>query len=92
MKSIMTDDETSCFICGSTNWIEIHHVFNSSNRKNSTKYGLVVPLCKYCHNVAPNGVHQNAENDLKLKQMGQRAFQRVYPDKDFLKIFGKNYL
>jgi hypothetical protein len=29
---------------------------------------------------------------LMLKQMGQEAFEKHYPDKNFLKEFGRNYL
>jgi hypothetical protein len=38
------------------------------------------------------GVHFNTELDKKLKAYTQRCFKEVYPDKDFLKIFGKNYI
>lgn len=91
MKSIITDDK-HCFLCGSAQWIEIHHIFGGANRKNSTKYGLVVPLCHYCHNEPPNGVHHNKERMDQLHKIGQEKFEEVYPDLDFLKIFHKNYL
>jgi hypothetical protein len=38
------------------------------------------------------GVHFNTELDSKLKAHTQKRFNEVYPDLDFLKIFGKNYL
>ena len=81
-----------CYMCGSTNWLELHHVFNASNRNKSTKYGLVVYLCHWCHNEPPNGVHHNAERMRWLKAEGQKAFIKHYPNLDFLKIFGRNYL
>lgn len=90
--SIITNNREQCFICGSHRWIEIHHVFGAYNRKKSTEYGLVVPLCHYCHNEPPNGVHHNADNNRKLRRIGQKAFQKHYPDLDFRQIFGKNYL
>lgn len=92
MKSIITNDKSKCFICGSTRWIEIHHIFGAANRKNSTKYGLVVPLCHYCHNEPPNGVHHNEEKNKWLKRIGQQRFIENYPEEDFLKIFHRNYL
>lgn len=91
-KSIITNKKT-CFMCGSHRDIEIHHIFGGyANRKLSDRYGLVVPLCHYCHNEPPNGVHHNIENDLKLKQLGQVAFNCEYPELNFVEIFGRNYL
>lgn len=91
-KSIITHDLKHCYLCGSSNWIEIHHIFGGSNRKHSTKYGLVVPLCHYCHNEPPNGVHFNKERMTYLRKIGQKAFEVNYPEENFLKIFHRNYL
>jgi len=83
-----------CYLCGSTNWIECHHVFGGANRKISERYGYVVDLCHFCHNEPPNGIHFNRENELKLK----REFEQKFLDennatiKDFIAIFGRNYL
>lgn len=90
--SIITEDMEHCFLCGSTRWIEVHHIFSGAFRKKSTEYGLVVPLCHWCHNEAPNGVHQNYERRLYLKQVGQTIFMQKYPNLDFIKLFGRNYL
>ena len=38
-----------CFICGSGQSLERHHIFTGSRRKKSEKYGLVVYLCDTCH-------------------------------------------
>jgi hypothetical protein len=73
-------------------WLEIHHIFGGANRKLSTKYGLVVCLCHYCHNETPNGVHFNRERMDWLRAIGQRRFNEVYPELDFMQIFGRNYL
>lgn len=91
MRSIVSN-EKECFICGSTRWLELHHIFGASNRNNSTKYGLVVYLCHQCHNEPPNGVHHNRERMQWLKAQGQKRFNEVYPELDFMQIFGKNYL
>lgn len=92
MKSIIQKDYDSCFLCGTHYWLEEHHVFGAANRKKSERYGLKVKLCHFCHNEPPNGVHFNQERMWKLKQIGQKAFEEKYPDKDFLKEFGRNYL
>ena len=92
--SIITKNMDECFLCGSQNWIETHHIFGAANRNKSTKYGLVVPLCKWCHNEPPNGVHHNSETRQRLQQIAQqRAMLRYrWTVDDFRFIFGKNYL
>ena len=91
-KSIITSNAERCFLCGRSTWIEIHHIFSGCYRKKSTLYGLVVPLCHFCHNEPPNGVHFNRANMDKLRAIGQKKFQEVYPELNFIKIFGRNYL
>jgi hypothetical protein len=90
MKSILQEDTDYCYICGRYG-TEIHHVFGASNRKWSTKYGLLVGLC-YNHHRGNQGVHFNKELNVKLKQIGQKAFMEHYPEADFLAVFGRNYL
>lgn len=74
--------------------MELHHVFNASNRKKSDKYGLTVWLCHYCHNEPPNGVHFNKANRQKLQALAQeKAMEHYGWDIDtFRKIFGQNYI
>lgn len=83
-----------CVLCGSTKWIERHHIFGGALRKKSEKYGLVVDLCHSCHNEPPNGVHHNAKQMLKLHRYGQlKAMQENnWSIEDFRKEFRKNYL
>ena len=93
MKSII-QKEKKCFICDTTNWLEVHHIFEGANRKLSEKYGLKVWLCHYDHNEPPNGVHHNKERMLELKQIGQKAFMKYYNKTadEFRQIFGKSYV
>lgn len=93
-KSIITKEHTRCYICGSYRWLEWHHVYGASNRKNSTKYGLVVPLCRWCHNEPPTGVHYNTEIRQMLQAKAQKIAMRRYKwtIEDFIKIFGKNFI
>ena len=100
MRSIIQDESKGqCFLCvmldsdTSRKYTEKHHIFfGSANRKLSEKYGLTVRLCVKHHREGPEAVHNNAEIRDKLCQIGQRAFEKRYPDKDFREIFGKNYL
>ena len=88
--SIITDDMSHCYLCGSPRWIEIHHIFPSGLRKKSTEYGMVVPLCHDCHQ-GPNGVHANRQKMDYIKRVAQEKFEEAHPDLDFLKIFHRSY-
>ena len=89
--SIVDKGRRCCYLCGSTHNLEIHHIFNGSNRKLSTRYGLVVTLCAKCHR-GIGGVHNDYSKMEQLKKVGQKAFEKEYPTLDFLKIFHRNYL
>ena len=90
--SVFTDDMDHCYFTG-TAPVERHHIFGGANRKNSEKYGFVIPLRPDLH---PNGVYagQSAKLiDVKLKTMAQEYFEREYGTRDdFRRIFGKSYL
>ena len=90
-KSIM-QTEKECYITGRTDCLELHHIFGGSNRKWSEKYGLTVWLTHDWHNEPPSGVHHCIATNRQLQREGQIAFQTHYPELDFMKIFGKNYL
>ncbi len=91
MKSVL-QDKRECFFCHTTNWLELHHIFGGSNKKNSEKYGFIVYLCHYCHNEPPFGVHHNAENMSKLRAIAQKKFEETQSRDEFRRIFGKSYL
>lgn len=92
-KSIISE-ERKCYICGSVRWIEIHHIYGAAYRNRSEQYGLTVPLCHYCHNEPPNGVHFNKEIRRKLQAKAQKIAMRHYKwsIEDFRERFGRNYL
>lgn len=81
-----------CYVCGTEQYLHRHHIFYGPNRKWSEKYGLTVWLCGRHHNLSNEGVHFNKELDLRIKQIGQRAFEREHTREEFVQIFGKNYL
>lgn len=100
MKSIMhSKEEGTCYLCmmlhsdyqRRTN-LEEHHVFMGPLRKLSERYGLKVYLCHEHHLDNPEAVHVNCKVCELLQAEGQTVFEREYPNKDFRKIFGKNYL
>ena len=96
--SIMQTEKV-CYISGREDWLELHHIFGGSNRKNSTKYGLVVWLNHYYHNEpkCPENLyfgspHHDKEVMLWLRQQGQKKFEETHTREEFIQIFGKNYL
>ena len=54
--------------------------------------GLWVWLRADWHNLADHEVHFNKDLDRKLKVLAQEKFEEKYSHKEFMKIFGKNYL
>ena len=91
-KSIISN-ERECIVCGTTLNLHKHHIFYGlANRKQSEKYGCWCYLCAIHHNLSNDGVHFNKALDIELKQKTQKKFEEVYPDLDFIKTFGKNYL
>lgn len=88
-KSIISPLKKKCFLCGSLHGTETHNIIDEwGNEKLSKRYGLTVPLCPLCH----DKVHADKLIDLQLKQVAQVAFRENYPDKDFIEIFGRDYL
>ena len=84
--SIFTDDLDHCIICGKRK-DNLHEVIFGSNRLNSIKYGIVIPLC-YKHHLE---CHKNSQLQRIWKQQAQIEFEKHYSNLDFTKIFGKNY-
>ena len=86
--SLFTDDDSKCMLCGSTYQLTWNEVFRGKNRKLSMQYGLCQRLCLDCHRKYQD---DPVFNDIWHKK-GQLAFITNYPDLDFVKIFGRNYL
>lgn len=92
-KSILQSNTDRCYICGSYDWIEEHHIFfGNPNRKISDKNGFTVRLCHWCHTEEPNGVHKNRKNDLWLKKLCQMAYEENHSREEFVSLIGKSYL
>ena len=85
--SILTKDLDHCIFCGAKK-DNLHEVIFGSNRLNSIKYGLVIPVC-YKHHLE---CHKNSQLQDTWKKKAQMTFKKKYPDLDFIKIFGRNYL
>lgn len=102
MSKSVIGNPNECYLCklfyghSNSNHLHRHHLYpgGTSGRRNmSEKYGLAVMLCPMHHNASEQGVHFNQENDLILKQMGQRYYEEnIGTREDFIKDFIKSYL
>ena len=72
--------------------IEEHHIFGGPHRKLSEHYGLKVHLCIYHHTSGSEAVHNNRTWDLRMKQIGQKAFEERYSHGEWMQVFGRDYL
>lgn len=85
--SILTNDLEHCYICKGKK-MDIHEVFSGKNRQASMKYGLVIPVCRKCHNL----VQKDSTLIAKMHKVGQKVFKKHYKNENFIEIFGENYL
>lgn len=85
--SIITNNLEHCYICGQAKW-DLHEIFGGRNRQTSMKYGLVIPVCRECHEMIP----KNKTLTQKLHKVGRKAFEKHYKTENFMQIFGKSYL
>ena len=92
MKSILTKNKESCYLCEGRAECVHHIYYGSKQRAASDKNGFVVPLCNRCHNMGDNSVHFNPKKDLFLKQRCQKEFEKTHTREEFMRIIGKNYL
>lgn len=91
--SVFTEDMDHCYFTGAGT-VERHHIWGGSNRKNSEKYGFVIPLRPDLH---PNGARADRryakDIDTRLKRMAQEYFEAHYGTREeFRGIFGKSWL
>ena len=74
----------------------LFHVYNDgnvANRKKSEKYGLMIWLCAYHHNLGRKSVHNDYDMDLQVKQYAQKYFEENIGSRElFIKEFGRSYL
>jgi len=87
--------EKECFLTGSTNNLDRHHLFFGANRKLADEDGLWIWLEHY-HHIADSPCktpHNCRELDLELKKLGQMIYEREIGTRDeFMKRYGRNYL
>ena len=86
--SVFYESLSMCCNCGSMYGITKHEIFEGRNRRNSMKYGFVLPLCLRCHQMLQEDIDFN--NKWKIK--AQDYFEKnIGTREDFIKIFRMNY-
>lgn len=81
----------TCYFCGKPREA-IHEVWFGKNRQTSIKNGFCVGLCIYHHNGSNEAVHFNRDNDLILKRLYQKEYEKTHSREEFIKLIGRNYL
>ena len=92
--SVLTDDETRCFLCGRRDQkIDRHEVFPGPLRTKCKNLGIWVCLCRSCHQ-GSNGVHRNREKAMYLKKAAQNRAMDYYgwSLEDWHREFGKSFI
>jgi len=94
MKSIIQKNK-ECYVCGSKQYLHLHHILFGRNRKKCDEDGLTVYLCYY-HHESSDGVHgKNGHDlDLQLKKVAEEFWlnKNNKTINDFIARYGKNYL
>lgn len=97
-QSILHQRDGTCFLCILNSdyryhkVLHEHHIFGGANRPISEAEGLKVYLCVPHHVDGPEAVHNNADNMLLLRQIGQKGFEKTHSREEFMELIGKNYL
>lgn len=86
--SLFSSNTNKCYFCSNAADLTWHEIFRGKNRTNSMKYGLCLRICVSCHEKYQEDINFNDY----WHEKGQLAFISSYPELDFLKIFGRNYL
>nr|DAQ61943.1 MAG TPA: Recombination enhancement function protein nuclease, DNase, HYDROLASE.4A [Caudoviricetes sp.] len=86
--SILTENLKVCYICTKDKKDDLHEIFGGSNRQKSMQWGLVIPVCRKCHDEWEN----NKELRKKIQKEAKEEFIKRNTKEKFRKEFGKNYI
>ncbi len=86
--SIITDDLLYCYICTKAKKQDLHEIFGGCNRRKSIEWGLVIPVCRKCHEEWKT----NEEIKKSIQEKAKKIFYSKYSEEKFLQEFGKRYI
>lgn len=84
--SVFTNDLDHCYYCYQKR-DDLHELLEGRNRRNSMKWGFILPLCRKHHIELHNDLKQ--ANEWKVKC--QNYFEIEYSHDIWMKTFMKNY-
>ena len=92
-KSILQDNK-ECFICGTTQGLQKHHIYSGSNRQISEDNGFWVYLHHSYHTTGKESVHADKEGKLnkQLKVLCQQKYEETNSRESFIELIGKSYI
>lgn len=85
--SILTDNLKICYICNEKKKDDLHEVFGGSNRQKSMIWGLVIPICRECH----DEWDVNKSLRKQIQQKTKEEFIKRNTKEKFREEFGKYY-
>ena len=90
-KPSILQTEKKCFVSGSEQGLECHHIYFSANRNISDENGFWIWLNAENHrgNYSP---HQDRAMDLFYKKLCQREYEKNHSREDFMELIKKSYL
>ena len=94
-KSIVTDHDNICAICGRPAECEHHLIFGTAGRELSEKDGLKIPMCNGCHNMNEKlrRIHDNPMAEKLSKMLGQAIYEsKIGTREEFQERYGRSYL
>ena len=80
--SIITKELEKCYFCNNKK-MDLHEVFRGRNRQKSMKWGLVVPLCRTCH----NKITEDKDFSKVLEDIAKLKFIKKYSKEKFTEEF-----
>lgn len=85
--SLLTDDLEVCYICDRRKKDDLHETFPGSNRKKSMQWGMVIPICRICHDEWDT--NEKLREQIQIK--AQEIFEKEHSHELFMKEFKIDY-
>jgi len=85
--SVFTTNLQKCYFCPKEKE-DLHEILYGRNRRNSMKYGYVLPLCRSHH----NSFHDNHVLTKRWCAKCQEHFEQTHSREEWLAVFHMNYI
>lgn len=85
--SILTNNLEVCYICDKRKKDDLHEVFPGCNRKKSMEWGMVIPICRICHDEWD--INEELRKEIQIKS--QKLFEEKHSHELFMQEFKIDY-